>query len=142
MYGLYASGTAIHSYKCMICRFSHCDYPVPRPSHRLPPCEMIFVRTRRPERAIGGWASTLSSLTTTHEIKLGQVIPCKESITMPLLSFCLTELPAETLEQTFLCLPGQEIIKMEAVRNASVTSIHFPTDFSAAWPRSVDNSRT
>ena len=42
---------------------------------------------------------------------------------------CLTELPVETLEQTFLCLPGQDIIKMEVVRIASVTFTHFPTDF-------------
>jgi len=28
----------------------------------------------------------------------------------------LTELPIETLEQILLCLPGQDVIKMEAVR--------------------------
>ena len=28
----------------------------------------------------------------------------------------LSELPVEILEKTFLCLPGQDIIKLEAVR--------------------------
>ena len=35
---------------------------------------------------------------------------------MPALSFCLTELPIEVLEQVLLHMSGQGIIKMEAVR--------------------------
>ena len=56
----------------------------------------------------------------------------------------LTELPVEILEKILLHLPGQDIIKIEAVRRAMVMTL--PTrlcvDFSATRSRSVDNSET
>lgn len=54
----------------------------------------------------------------------------------------LTELPIEILEQIALQLPGQDIIKIEAVRRAMVTSTKLWIDLSTTPSRLVDNSRT
>lgn len=42
--------------------------------------------------------------------------------------FYLTGVPAEIPEKIFICLPGQEIIEMEAVRTVAVTSMQPYTD--------------
>jgi len=51
----------------------------------------------------------------------------------------LTELPIEITEQILLHLPGQDIIKMEAVRRAFIQP-RVVFDFVLVWPRSVDTS--
>ena len=41
----------------------------------------------------------------------------------------LTEFPVEILEKVFMCLPGQDIIRMEVVRRATiVVSMKFCAD--------------
>ena len=47
---------------------------------------------------------------------------------MPVSSLYLTELPVEILEKAFMCLPGQDIIKMEVVRRVGVMSMRFCVD--------------
>jgi hypothetical protein len=54
---------------------------------------------------------------------------------------CLTELPTETLEYVLLHLPGQDIIKMEVVREVVVNPMRHDFDF-VVLSRSVDTSRT
>ena len=54
----------------------------------------------------------------------------------------LTELPIEILERILLHLPGQDIIKIEVVREAMVVPARFYVDSPATRPRSVENSRT
>ena len=47
---------------------------------------------------------------------------------MPALTFRLTELPTETLEQILLRLPSQDIVKMEAVRPIITIPTRFGVD--------------
>ena len=54
----------------------------------------------------------------------------------------LAELPPEILEQTFLNLPGQDIIKIGAVRRVATNSTRLRADFSTPRSRQTDNSRT
>jgi len=51
--------------------------------------------------------------------------------TMPVSIFRLTELPVEILEQIFLHLPGQDVIKMEVVRR--VIAIPYDSSLTSCW---------
>ena len=49
-----------------------------------------------------------------------------------------TDLPVEITERIFLHLPGQDIVKMEAVWGIVSSSVQSGFDFVLVWPRSVD----
>ena len=51
----------------------------------------------------------------------------------------LTKLPVEVLEQIFLHLPGQDVIKVEAVRGVVFNSVQCGLD-SLSYARSADTS--
>ena len=51
---------------------------------------------------------------------------------MPASTPCLTELPIEILEQIFLHLPAQDIIKMDVVRRLAINSARSSVDSSIA----------
>ena len=48
------------------------------------------------------------------------------------MSGSISHLPVEILEQILLHLPGQDIIKVDAVRRVTATSTQLIADFSAA----------
>jgi len=54
----------------------------------------------------------------------------------------LTEIPAEILEQIFLHLPGQDIVKMEVVQRIAEASTRACADSSVASSRSTNDFRT
>jgi len=56
--------------------------------------------------------------------------PSANSKTMPAPPPNLTDLPIEILERIFLCLPGQDIIKIETVRSVTPISIRTFVDFA------------
>jgi len=71
-------------------------------------------------------------------IERGRLFSLLPLILMSAPAHHLTELPIEILEKILLYLPGQDIIKMEAVRAVSSNSVRCLT--LCLWPRSVDTS--
>lgn len=62
--------------------------------------------------------------------------------TMPTPPSDLTELPIEILERILLCLPGQDIIKIEMVRSVTAVSIQTFVNFALYDPGQPTHSRS